>query len=234
MARPALFAGFVPPKFRGYTGAEYLFAKVLLCPKGFDDIHAYKYGLDSLAIASNDNSRLVTSYTMLAETAHHRHDLHSVLEYAQSGEALVRDVEHRKIELIQLLGYQAVYLLKLGETSTADALYQRALLLLNELGSAPYYTFYECQAAYHEIKEDLSAAIDACRQLIEAAKGTGSIYAVCFAQLHLCRLLGKAMQPMEDTVADARESFEQLIDPSPLIKKLEQVEQGDFSVDFWS
>lgn len=195
---------------------------------------AQKYALDSLRISANESLLLAESYTMLAETAHHRHDLQAALEYAQAGEVLLRDVEHRKMEYIQLLGYEAVYTLKLGNESAADALYQRMLLLVNELGSEPYYTFYECQAAYHEIKGEVSAAIDACQQIIEGAKRIGSIYADCVGHLHLSRLFGKAGLPTVDAIANARVSFEQLIDPSPLIKKLEQIEGGDFSADFWS
>jgi hypothetical protein len=195
---------------------------------------ANQYALDSLAIAGNDAFLSPTSYLMLAEVAHYRQDLHTALEYAHSGEALLHDVEHRKAELIQQLGYQMVYLIKLGQISAADAAYQRVHQLTNELEREPYYTLYECRAGYHEYKGELSLAIADSRAFIEAAERSGGIYSGCAGRVHLCRLLGKASESMDIALAEAWQSFNQLIDATPLKRKLEQIEQGDFSGDFWS
>lgn len=187
---------------------------------------AKQIALQALAHAGNTRFMLCDVYVMIAEVMYRLKDYQSALMYTQLGIQL-----DRGIGLVQFLGYQAVYLLKLGEVEAAEASWRRAQMEAQRLPVEPYFTFYEAISIYHELSGELEEAITACRRLIQATVKTGSIYAECEARNLLCRLLGKAGQPFEQEAEAVRTATRQLVDPRPVLRKLDRVLQGDYSDD---
>jgi tetratricopeptide (TPR) repeat protein len=189
---------------------------------------AHQIGLEALAMFSEQ----LDAYLMLAYTEHYRHNLREALTYTQLGEQCKRVPGIKgELDLVQLLGYQAYYLLKLGEADAAEAVRVHAYRLIDRVQSEPFFSFYEAMSGYYEEKGNLERAIALCYTLLESAEKSGSIYGVCGGHVLLCRLLGKNGQSFDAALADAHESFERLIDPTPLLKKLERIENGDYSPD---
>jgi hypothetical protein len=189
---------------------------------------AFQYGLEALSISGDQ----LDNYLMLSYTAHQRHDLQAALTYTQLGEKCHRAPGAKgDLDLVQLLGYQAFYLLRLGEIEAAEDVRLHAYRLLDKVQSEPYFTFYEAMSGYYEVKGDLERAIGICHDFIHAAERHGSTYANSTGHVLLCRLSGKAGKPLDAALVDAREAFKRLIDPSLLLKKLERIENGDYSPD---
>ena len=187
---------------------------------------ARQFGLEALHIGGDD----IDTYLMLAFTAFCQHDPHLALEYIQLAQTCSRNPGIKgDIDLAQLLGYQAAILVKLGDMEAADAVKNRAYVLLDKTQSEPFFSFYEAISWYYEAKGELEQAIRMSRKLIEESEAHGSIYGGCAGRVLWCRLIGKAGQPLEAALAETRESFKKLIDPSLLLKKVERIENGDYS-----
>jgi hypothetical protein len=191
---------------------------------------AQQIGYEALALTADYPSAQADVYVALCEIMHRRGELQLALQYAQLGEQYWKQkIEILDVFRIQYIGYQMVYLRKLGDGTAARELFD---LLQNSVGllpGEPFYTFYESMVHYHQTNGELDKAITSCRRLIEASQKIGSLYAACESRVHLCRLLGKAERSFDDELANARVSVQALIAPSKLLAQLDRIAQGDYS-----
>lgn len=197
---------------------------------------ALQHASRSLQLADDDRFMLIQSYTALAECAHQCGDLVKALEYADTCEAEIlqrNPSSNRSRELLQIHGYQMVYHTKQGNLETSAALYTQLSRELQHMRIEPYYTLYESLTWYHDLTGNVDEAIEACRELMTNAQKSGSIYAVAMSALNLYRLYRKAGRTDGFTADDVRHATARLKDPSRILKKLEHIEQGDFSTDVW-
>ena len=188
---------------------------------------AYDIALRYLNMCSTD-FRLTHAHSVLCRLAYLRDDLPGALGHSKASESYAHR-EGLKSSVALAQAWQALFARKQGDEEMARRLYRLTTSTMAGLGVKPGNSYYDALCEYHEINSDSDEALRLReQQLIETIGGSG-FYSETEVYLKMLRLLGRMGKPLEETLAAARKSGAQLINPTLFLAKLDKILQGDYS-----
>jgi hypothetical protein len=170
-------------------------------------------------------SHAVFCFSHLCEIAFQRSQWIALHEQSIVGEELARQVGHR-LELSEFQMWQALLARRAGDEEKAERLARQAQRRVAQLGMPPDHIYFDALCAYHDLANDLAAAVAARDHELGLLVDKGRWAAECRCRIARCRLLERLGRPLAEEVAAAREVARRLRRPAAALAELERIFRG--------
>lgn len=195
-----------------------------------DESEALSRKLLALADAEYDRHlalhHSVGVYAHLARIAHRRRDWPRLSDYALTGEELSRRRGSR-FELALFLLWQALVARHEGREEDARRQQRLAAAQMARLGKSPDDAWFDTLAAFHELGDNMTAALRTRDHQLEVILGKGQFDSEWKCRLERCRLLVKMGRSVEEEATAAREAAGRLRDSAFALRQLERALRGE-------
>lgn len=171
--------------------------------------------------AADSSHYLSNAYSALCGTLYHLSDWPQLQEHAQNGEVHARR-EKRLGMTATLQMWQALALQHEGKTEEARRLSHLAVAQRTRLGKFSS-DYFEAYAAWHEACGQWHEAIEVRDHELSVLKNKGRYGALVYCHFERCRLLAAIGQLTTGDVETSRQAMLHLIDPNPMLARLEQL-----------
>jgi hypothetical protein len=180
-----------------------------------------------IALADDNEFRLFSGFSDLAELAYVRGDVTMALRYLHVAEHYAQEKENMADVAIMRL-WQAVCCQRLGDQKKAVKLYQQGQRLYVQHQLLRHGDYYDATCEYLELIGEAGQALALRAEQMETVQASNSIHHISYAHLQTCRLRGRMGLPLQEALAAAHAVIEQVGDKSVFLKRLARVEADDF------
>jgi hypothetical protein len=181
----------------------------------------------ALSEADDEPHYRASARAYLCELAYHKGDWQTILDVVKEGQLYAQRAD-RKQKRIDFLAWEALALRKLGSEDSAATIYRTAVAQMSRLDVVPSESYYKALTAYHEANGDFADALKMQDEHLGHLTGKGQIGLECEVRLWRLRLMGKLGMPLADDLAAARQAASKLLNPAPILAKLDRLASGDY------
>ncbi len=163
-----------------------------------------------------------SAYANLCSAVYRLNDWAQLKEHAQNGEVYARREDRRALtSTLQMC--QALSLQHEGKSDESKRLSRLAAAQMTRLASVPSDDYFEVYAAIREARGQWREALKVRDHELSVLANSGRHSATARCQYERCRLLSEMGKLTRNDIEIARQSMQQLIDPSIMLTKLEQL-----------
>lgn len=195
--------------------------------ENYDEAERYaNLAMDSVD-EENDRSALISCYTAWCGLELQRKNFARVIDYGARGMDLTL-ASHFQPYFFQFQAWSVLAYQKNGDDAHARLLYVLSLQKMKQPGLDVPYVVPALLSVYCVEINDLEQALDFARQSLTLSGR--SPYALAFAHVVLCYVLGVRDELQAQHLNEARDVINRLIAPQKLLDKIERVRQGDYTI----
>lgn len=189
---------------------------------------AEEHALVYLNMCEHSAFRLMHAYEILCELAYRREDYDQVLAFATEMDEQSRRSRKKSGTVVS---YEVRATIARIRHNEVDALkfYRQKLAHEASLGTKRGSFSYDLMSKFHELAGESHKAWQLREQQFDEIEGKGFFHGEVWARIARCRLLGRMGKPLDKELEATYITVENLLKPELLIKKIKQIEAGDYS-----
>lgn len=167
----------------------------------------------------------VDTYKALCWIAFRREDWTALMQSAEAGEAVAREMDYR-YELALFLLWRAACAMHEKSPTVAKRFCRLGMTTMARLGQPPGESYFDALATYYELSDDVEAAWQTREEELRSTVGKGQFAYEAQIRLKRLRLLRKRGRAHADELAAAQQAAERLRTPEWYLNELQRVLAG--------